>query len=567
MFAAPDWTGIAAPEVPAMWLPLGLFFATFASEDLACITAGLLVARGELSFVPATIACGAGIFVGDLGLYLLGRLAARGLCRWPWVQRRLPAADGALAGWRRRFTRHGAIYLFASRFLPGSRLPLYLAAGAIGWPLRRFAAVLAIAAAVWTPLLVGATALPGAALQQTFAAHTNAAWLVVPLVLVVGYLLARIVPLLFSWRGRRLLLAKWRRLSAWEYWPAWLVYPPVVAVLLYEAVRRRTPFAFTACNPGIPHGGLALESKGDILDRMASGRELPVAVAPYLRLRSTQPLEERLRAVADLLAAGNGKMVLKPDQGERGAGVAIVRDLAHAERWLRACPGDAIAQEYVDGVEFGVVWRRRADGGGEIRSIAHKVPPRLRGDGVHTLEQLVLRDRRALPMAHLHLANFALRLDEIPPAGTDIALGELGTHCRGATFVDARPLHTPALEQALGQFMAPAAGLDFGRFDLRAPSIEAFQQGRGIRILELNGVTGEPAHIYHPGYPWWRGIRDLCAHWRAACATGAGNIARGHRPSTARQLLALVAAVRRRPAFEAPPASSQVPGIASRAPA
>ena len=52
MFAAvPDWTGIAAAELPAMWLPLGLFFATFASEDLACITAGGLVKIAYYVFV------------------------------------------------------------------------------------------------------------------------------------------------------------------------------------------------------------------------------------------------------------------------------------------------------------------------------------------------------------------------------------------------------------------------------------------------------------------------------------------------------------------------------------
>ena len=46
---------------------------------------------------------------------------------------------------------------------------------------------------------------------------------------------------------------------------------------------------------------------------------------------------------------------------------------------------------------------------------------------------------------------------------------------------------------------------------------------RDLVILELNGVTGEPAHVYQPGYPWWKGMRDLCRHWRRACEIGAAN--------------------------------------------
>jgi hypothetical protein len=50
------------------WTLLGLALATLASEDLACIAAGLLVAQGAISFPAATAACLAGILVGDLAL-------------------------------------------------------------------------------------------------------------------------------------------------------------------------------------------------------------------------------------------------------------------------------------------------------------------------------------------------------------------------------------------------------------------------------------------------------------------------------------------------------------------
>src|SRR5699024_9723759 len=46
---------------------------TFISEDLACIGAGLLAARGLIDFWRATFACLTGIFIGNVGLYLAGR--------------------------------------------------------------------------------------------------------------------------------------------------------------------------------------------------------------------------------------------------------------------------------------------------------------------------------------------------------------------------------------------------------------------------------------------------------------------------------------------------------------
>ncbi|MFO1052685.1 MAG: VTT domain-containing protein [Planctomycetota bacterium] len=544
-----DWidTLLAGIERGPLWLPAALFFATFVTEDLTCVVAGLLVAKGTLAFPAAMLGCALGIFAGDLALYCAGRGAAAGLLRWRWVRSRLP--QGPTPRLRSLLDRRGAAFLFATRFMPGTRLVAYLGAGALRWPFPRFAQVLGLAVLIWTPLLVGLSTASGRVVQSWLAAYADAAWLAIPLALLCAWLGVRTLPLWCTWRGRRLLLAKFRRLTRWEYWPVWAVYPPVVIVLAFEALRHRRIAVFTACNPGIPHGGLALESKGDILDRMRMGASEAVMVAPYARLRRGDGLEERLDVVRSFMRAG--RAVLKPDSGERGSGVAVIRSEAEARAWLCACPFDAIVQEWIGGAEFGVVWRRRPDGRGEIRSIARKVPPQVVGDGVRSLEDLILADDREVAMARFHLRKHAARLDEVPPAQSVVSLGELGTHCRGATFLDARGLLTPRLKETLDDFMARAEGLDFGRFDLRVPDDAHLQDGRGIRILEFNGVAGEPAHVYQPGYPLLRGLADLCSHWRAACATGDANVVRGHRPSTLRELLRLGVGVRRRTVFEA----------------
>jgi len=81
--------------------------------------------------------------------------------------------------------------------------------------------------------------------------------------------------------------------------------------------------------------------------------------------------------------------------------------------------------------------------------------------------------------------------------------------------------------------------------------IEEFGTSPWLVVLELNGVTGEPVHIYQPGFPWRQGIRDLCRHWKQACEIGALNRARGPRPTPLRRPMAVIRLHRRHQWFEA----------------
>ncbi len=544
----------------ASWLPSALFLGTFVTEDLSCVAGGLLAAEGRVALPVAMAACALGIWVGDVGLYLIGWFTARGLLRWGWARRRLDGLRGN--SWSRAFADHGTRILFASRFVPGTRNVCYLTAGAVGWPLPRFMLVMGVAVVLWAPLLVGLSAMSGEVVVELLAGWGAVAWLAVPLALVVAWFVIRTLPLTMSWRGRRILYGRWLRLTRWEYWPPTLVFPPVALDLIRTAIVHRTPAVFTACNCGVPQGGLVGESKGDILDLFGPGDPERVAIARYVRFRGDEhDLPERLAIVRRFLQSGAGCCVLKPDQGEKGAGVAVVRSEAEARAWLEACPFDAMVQEFTPGQEFGVAWSRNPQTGrGEIHSIAHKVLPTVVGDGRRSLEDLILAGERTVAMARHHLAQHADRLEWVPAEGEVVALGDLGTHARGATFFDARALATPELHAAFEDFMADAPDLDFGRFDLRVPSADDLRAGRRIRILEFNGVTGEAAHVYQPGYPWHRGVRDMIAHLRRASAIGAANRARGLRqPAGFRELAGVLWTAWRRPRFEA--------GVALRSPA
>lgn len=560
--ASPDRLAAAAapfdprstPEASGLALAVLLLLlagSTLILEDLTSIAAGLLVARGTIGFFPATLACLIGIVTGDLLLYAAGRFVGRPALRHRPLRWLVSEADLArTSAW---FARRGPAVVFTTRFIPGTRLPTYLAAGVLHSRFVPFAAAFVLAAAIWTPVLVGLAMLYGDALPMAFGAYRRWSF---PLVLGAGLALLLIVKLvvpLGSWRGRRLLLSRWRRLTRWEFWPPWAFYPPVVLYVLWLGLKHRSLTLFTAANPGMPGGGFVGESKFEILERLRASEEararaegdgakdsgvLPVSAL----IPAGRPLAERVALVRGFLDrhALTLPIVLKPDVGERGAGVAIARTAERIARYLEEAGGDVVAQEFVPGLEFGIFYcRLPGEDRGRIFSITDKRFPTVTGDGRATLETLILLDERAVAMAKLLLAKHAGRLWEVPPAGEVVPLVELGTHCRGAAFFDGTALKTPALEAAVDRISRAFDGFWFGRYDVRVESVAALRAGV-FRVIELNGAGSEATSIYDPGYGVRAAWRTLGAQWRIAFEIGARNRALGAHPATLGELIALL---------------------------
>lgn len=440
-----------------------LAVATFVSEDLACIAAGLLIAQGRADWFTAIAACAAGIFVGDVGLYAAGRLYPR---------HRVTAVV------ERWFQRFGAPAVFISRFVPGFRVVTYLAAGALQMPFAKFTGYLGTAVLLWTVLLVGTTALVGRA--------PNLLWLTLP-------------ALVFLFLRR----TKWSR---WEFWPAWLAYLPVIPYVLWLALKHCSLTLALRSNPGMRHGGLAGESKSETLAHLRSG--VPERVAPF------QLVTDAATAQA---CVERYPVVLKPDVGERGDGVTIARGADDVEAYFAAAQRPTIVQRYVTGEEFGLFYERfPGQAVGRLTSITAKTFPTVVGDGGRSVGELIADDPRARLIANVYRAKHAL----VPAKGEVVPLVEIGSHCRGTVFLDGRHLWTCALEQAVDRAAKAHPGFYFGRFDVRAASAAALQKGE-FQILELNGVGGEPAHIYDPAIGIVETYRTLFHHWRTAFAIGA----------------------------------------------
>ena len=117
-------------------------------------------------------------------------------------------------------------------------------------------------------------------------------------------------------------------------------------------------------------------------------------------------------------------VVLKPDAGQRGSGVAIVRSPEQLREYLTHSSFPVILQEYVPGEEYGVFYYRYpGDERGRVFSVTEKRMPVLLGDGKRTLEELILADDRAVCMSDFYLRKNSERTQEVPAAEKECTTG------------------------------------------------------------------------------------------------------------------------------------------------
>lgn len=511
---------------------LTLFFSTFVSEDLACIAAGLLVARGASSWPDAVIACAAGIWIGDLGLWLIGRIAGARVLAWRRVADRLPAhADRRFAAW---FDAHAARAIVASRFAPGTRLPLYLAAGASRRSFVRFASWTAVAVALWTPILVAGGFLLGERLTRWLAVGR-----LVSIIAVLAALAAwRLAIRLGSVRARQRLTAAIARLWRWEFWPMGVFYAPVAGWTAWLAARHGGYRTITAANPGMPDGGVVGESKFAILSRLPDEWTIPSAIV------EPGPPESRVASLRGIMDARGWRfpLVLKPDVGQRGSGVRLARGDADAADYLARLAAQVLVQPYHPGpYEAGVFYYRRPGAGrGRILAITDKHFPFVVGDGRSSLEDLIWTHPRCRMQARTFLARLGDRRAEIPADGERVPLAIAGNHAQGTLFKDGRHLITPALEAAVDAIARHYDGFFIGRFDVRYRDREAFMAGRDLAIVELNGATAECTNIYDPDRSLLAAYRTLFLQWRLVFEIGAANRRAGRPASSTQRLVHLL---------------------------
>lgn len=206
-----DWLQrIEASDALPLWQKVAaIALATLVSEDLACIAAGILASRGALTVTWAITASFLGIFLGDLALYALGRIGGIALLRrapFRWLIK-----ENQIVQAEELFRQNGAKLIFSSRLLPGSRLPVYAAAGVLNYPFFRFTLFMAIAGMLSAFILVILSFKMGEVVSDWLRVYEAYAIPVFIGVIAIVWLTVKLFEILATRRSRLVALARFRR--------------------------------------------------------------------------------------------------------------------------------------------------------------------------------------------------------------------------------------------------------------------------------------------------------------------------------------------------------------------
>jgi len=263
------------------------------------------------------------------------------------------------------------------------------------------------------------------------------------------------------------------------------------------------------------------ESKYDVLEL------IPDQYKPKTKIVEYPAGKER---VLDIIRHNHFQfpLIFKPDLGERGFMVKRIFSERDVDEYIKKIKTSFLIQELVDlPVECGVFYTRFPDEKeGKVTSLVVKEMLTVTGNGISTLQGLILEKPRAKLQWHALKEVFTEKLTTIIPTGEIVELNLIGNHCLGTKFLNGEHLINEKLSQTFDLISRQIDGFYFGRYDLRCGSVEDLYEGK-VKIMELNGCGAEPSHIYHPGFSLWKALRILSIHWKNMFTISVQNHKRG----------------------------------------
>jgi hypothetical protein len=299
------------------------------------------------------------------------------------------------------------------------------------------------------------------------------------------------------------------KLFNWEYWPFNIVYGPLFPYWFFLCLKARSFFFFNAANPSIKNGGFLMESKKEIYDL------IPFEYYPPTLLFSKSISHKEIIA---LVRQRNLKypLVGKPDIGMKGMMVKKLENENDVIAYATSSKVDFLVQEFVPYQnEIGIFYYRYPnEEKGHLSGIVKKEFLSVTGNGVSTIEQLLLKNKRAvlqiptLRIKEKNKMNIVLKKDE------EFIVVPYGNHVRGAKFLDDSNLIDEELRETIDSICKKIKGFYFGRLDIRYNTWEELKQGKNFSIIELNGSGSEPTHIYDPKHSLFWAWKEITKHWK-----------------------------------------------------
>jgi len=250
-----------------------------------------------------------------------------------------------------------------------------------------------------------------------------------------------------------------------------------------------------------------MESKKEIYD-LVPGEFYP----PTLFFRTSTAAEEVLKQVKQ--RSLKFPMVGKPDIGMKGM---MVKKLENENDLLVYAAGskvDFLIQEFIPYEnEVGIFYYHYPnEEKGNISGIVKKEFLSVTGDGVSTVEQLLLKNKRYILQLPILRKTGADKMNMVLQKNEELVLVPYGNHVRGAKFIDDSHLIDEELVNSIDAVCKKVRGFYYGRLDIRYNTWEELKQGKNFSIIELNGAGSEPTHIYDPKHSIFWAWKEIIKH-------------------------------------------------------
>mgnify|MGYP000724919337 CR=1 FL=1 len=303
-----------------------------------------------------------------------------------------------------------------------------------------------------------------------------------------------------------------------EFWPFWIFYGPFIPIFLYYGVKNGNILHFLSVNPGIKNSGCFNFSKFEILD------QLPPKYLPKTTFLPSETAKEFKYKEAGF----EFPFIVKPDRGSRGRGVMLVKTVEELNPALNK-NYDLIIQEYIDyPFEFGIFYfHNQQTGDRGITGITSKEFLTIFGDGKKTLGDLIENHPRSTSNLSHFREKFSSEWQRIIPANEEVVIEEIGAHNRGTKCIDSSSMITEKMQSAFFDLADHIDDFYWGRIDVKARSKEDLSNGEHFQVIEVNGGSSEPSHMFDPKYNWFDVAKFITQHLKLHYGVVKANIEHG----------------------------------------
>lgn len=316
-----------------------------------------------------------------------------------------------------------------------------------------------------------------------------------------------------------------QKITHWEAWPFKLLYAPIAPMWLYYILRSGYVWFFTPSNPKLTFGGMEGEPKKEMYDLLP--KHLYPSTFNVLPKEDFKSIELKLTE-----SKIDYPLIVKPEVGGQGILFRKLDTPQELRHYHSLMPFEYIVQQLVHyPMEVSVFYiRHPKDAKGIVTGFLHKIPMQVVGDGVQTLEQLILQHPKGQQRIEELYNKHTEKWNSVLPAGEKYMLSYAANHNRGAKFIDLKEHIDEKLVSVFDELSHSINDFFYGRYDIMCTNVDDLKNGKNFTILEYNGCGAEPNHFYDTGYTLMGAYKEILKHWKALYTISMYNKQQGIQP-------------------------------------